>query len=61
MTVCKETPSETLIIGDLSNRIVDQLASLVDEVRLIRSGLGNNIVRARCLCSLEMVAFFLRQ
>lgn len=31
--VCKETPSETLIIGDLSNKIIDQLASLVDEVR----------------------------
>lgn len=32
MSVCKETPSETLIIGDLSSKIIDQLASLVDEV-----------------------------
>lgn len=36
MPVCKETPSETLIIGDLSNRIIDQLASLVDEVSSFR-------------------------
>lgn len=30
--VSKEKPAETLIIGDLSNKLIDQLASLVDEV-----------------------------
>lgn len=30
--VSKTTPSESLITGDLSSKIIDQLASLVDEV-----------------------------
>lgn len=32
--VSKATPSETIIAGDLSSKIIDQLASLVDEVSI---------------------------
>ncbi|CAG9861396.1 unnamed protein product [Phyllotreta striolata] len=30
--VCKLTPSDTIIPGDLSSKVIDQLASLVDEI-----------------------------
>ncbi|XP_076261923.1 dynein heavy chain at 93AB isoform X2 [Rhynchophorus ferrugineus] len=30
--VCKATPGESVIVGDLSPKIIDQLASLVDEI-----------------------------
>lgn len=32
MPVSKDKPSETIILGDLSSKIIDQLASFVDEV-----------------------------
>lgn len=33
MPVSKEKPAETIILGDLSSKIIDQLAAFVDEVK----------------------------